>query len=153
MDDLTIRIMQLSGKGYCCSQILVLLALEAQDRQNPDLVRALSGLCLGVGNSGGVCGVLTGAACLLALYAGKGSDEERADDKISLMFAELIEWFAGTVGQAYGGVTCADILGDGERQPDPGRCGVLLLDTYRRVLEILAENGFDPAEGRSEEAR
>jgi hypothetical protein len=153
MDDLTIRIMQLSGKGYCCSQILALLALEAQGRQNPDLVRALSGLCLGVGNSGGTCGVLTGAACVLALYAGKDSDEERADDKLSLMFAELTEWFAGTVGEAYGGVTCTDILGDGERRPDPGRCGVLLLDTYRRVLEILAVNGFDPAGGRSEDDR
>jgi hypothetical protein len=53
MDDLTIRMMQLAARGYCCSQILGWLALEAQGRRNPDLVRALSGLCLGVGNSGG----------------------------------------------------------------------------------------------------
>ena len=112
MDDLTIRMMQLSARGYCCSQILALLALEAQGRQNPDLVRALAGLCLGVGNSGGTCGVLSGAACLLALYTGKGSDEERTDERLPLMFAELTDWFSDVVGGAYGGVLCADILGD-----------------------------------------
>ena len=153
MDDLTVQILQLAGKGYCCSQILARLALDARGRQNPDLVRALSGLCLGVGNSGGTCGVLSGAACLLALYAGKGLDEEKADERLPLMFAELTEYFVETVGGAYGGVTCTDILGDGERQPDPGRCGAILLNTYRQVLEILTENGFDPASGRSEEDR
>ena len=153
MDDLTIHIMQWAGKGYCCSQILALLALDAQARQNPDLVRALSGLCLGVGNSGGTCGVLSGAACLLALYAGKGADEEKAHEKLPLMFAELTDWFSGTVGGTYGGVTCTDILGVGERQPEPGRCGAILLSAYEQVLQILSENGFDPASGRSEQDR
>ena len=153
MDDLTLQMMHLAGKGYCCSQILALLALEAQGRQNPDLVRALSGLCLGVGNSGGTCGVLSGAVCLLALYAGKGSDEERADEKLTLMLAELTEWFSETVGGTYGGITCTDILGEGERLPDSGRCGAILLSAYRQVLQILTENGFDPAVGRSEEDR
>lgn len=147
MDDLTIRMMQLAARGYCCSQILGWLALEAQGRRNPDLVRALSGLCLGVGNSGGTCGVLTGAACLLALYAGKGADEEQADERLPLMFAELTEWFSRTVGQTYGGIHCTDILGEEGRQPQPGRCGPILLDTYRRVLEILSEDGFDPVQG------
>jgi hypothetical protein len=151
MDDLTIRVMQLSGRGYCCSQILALLALEEQGRQNPDLVRALAGLCLGVGNSGQICGVLSGAACLLALYAGKGTDRERTDERLPLMFAELTEWFSDTVGSTYGGVRCMDIIGDGEKQPQPGRCGPILLDTYRQVLKILTENRFDPLLGRSED--
>jgi Putative redox-active protein (C_GCAxxG_C_C) len=151
MDDLTIRIMQLTGRGYCCSQILALLALDAQDRQSPDLVRALSGLCLGIGNSGGTCGVLSGAACLLALYAGKGTDKEQADERLPLMFAELTEWFARNVQETYGGINCRDIIGEEDRQPQPGRCGPILLSTYRQVLEILIENGFDPAGNRGEE--
>jgi hypothetical protein len=153
MNDLSIHLMQLAGKGYCCSQIMVLLALDAQGRQNPDLVRAMSGLCLGVGNSGGTCGVFSGAACLLALYAGKGSDKEKADKNLPLMFAELTDWFTGTVGGTYGGVNCTDILGEGERQPQPGRCGTILVDTYGQVLRILTENGFDPDSSRSEEDR
>lgn len=151
MDELTIRIMQLAARGYCCSQILALLALDAQGRRNPDLVRAMSGLCLGVGNSGGTCGVLSGAACLLALYAGKGFDEETAEERLPLMFTELTDWFARTVGETYGGIQCADIVGEGERQPQAGRCGSILMDTYRQVLDILTENGFDPARGRDEE--
>jgi hypothetical protein len=151
MDDLTIRMMQLSARGYCCSQILALLALETQGRENSDLVRALAGLCLGGGNSGGTCGVLSGAACLLALYAGKGSDGERTDERLPLMYAELTDWFSDIVGGAYGGVRCADILGDGERQPQPGRCGPILHSTYQQVQKILTENGFDPAVGRNEE--
>jgi hypothetical protein len=105
---------------------------------------------MGVGYGGGTCGVLSGAACLLALYAGKGSDEESADDRLPLMFAELTDWFADEVGGTYGGTRCTDILGDGERQPQPGRCGPILLDTYKQVLKILNANGFDPAIGRDE---
>lgn len=145
MDDLTIRVMQWSARGYCCSQIMALLALEAQGRQNPDLVRAQAGLCLGGGNSGGTCGVLTGAACVLGLYAGKGTDGETAHERLPLMFEQLTQWFSRTVGETYGGTTCRQILGDGESQPHPARCGPILLDTYRQVQTILLENGFDPA--------
>ncbi len=151
MDDLTIRLMRLSARGYCCSQIMALLALESQGRDNPDLVRSMAGLCLGVGNSGETCGVLTGAACLLALYAGRGSDREEADERLALMFAELTDWFSRSIGETYGGICCRDILGEEGAKPDPGRCAPILLDTYRQVQHILLENGFDPSRGRHEE--
>jgi len=65
--DVGFRIIQLAGKGYCCSQILMLLALEIQGRENPELVRAMAGLCMGTANSGGICGIFTGASCVMAL--------------------------------------------------------------------------------------
>ena len=145
MNDIGFRIIQLAGKGYCCSQILAILALDAQGRENPELVRALAGLCMGVGNTGGVCGVFTGAACVLSLYGAKGADAEQAADKLPLMYAELSEWFAQSACASYGGTSCADIIGEGSRRPDPDRCGRLLVDTWGRILEILVENGFDPA--------
>jgi len=40
IDQTSLRMMQLAGQGYCCSQILILLALEGMGRENPDLVRA-----------------------------------------------------------------------------------------------------------------
>ena len=145
MNDIGFRIIQLAGKGYCCSQILMLLALEAQGRENPELVRAMAGLCMGAGNSGGVCGVFTGGACVLALFGAKGADPEKEADKLPLMLAELSEWFEQSACQSYGGVSCTDIIGEGSRRPDPDRCGRLLVDTWDRILEILVENGFDPA--------
>jgi hypothetical protein len=146
MNDIGFRMIQLAGKGYCCSQMLMLLALETQDRENPELVRAMAGLCMGGGNSGGVCGVFTGAACVLALYGAKGSDAEKEADKLPLMLAELSEWFEQSACKSYGGTSCTDIIGDDSRSPNPDRCGRLLVDTWGRILEILLENGFDPAD-------
>jgi C_GCAxxG_C_C family probable redox protein len=144
MNDSTFRIIQLAAKGYCCSQILVQLALETQGKENPDLVRAMSGLCMGAGNSGGICGVFTGAACVLAQYAGKGVDAEKEADKLPLMYAELGEWFDQRVTDSYGGTSCRDIIGEESSRPRPDRCGTLLMDTWKKVTEILMTNGFDP---------
>jgi hypothetical protein len=144
MNDIGSRISQLTARGYCCSQILIFLALEAQGRENPELVRAAAGLCLGVAGSGETCGIFTGAACLLALYGAKGSDIEKVDDKLPLMFAELSEWFEQSVCGQYGGGSCRDIIGEETQRPSPDRCGHLLLDAWHRVLGILMENSFDP---------
>ncbi len=151
VNDPTLDVIRLAGRGYCCSQILLILALNAQGADNPALVRAAGGLCMGVAESGGACGILSGAACVLALYAGKGRDDERPDERLPLMYGELTGWFEEHVGRRYGGVTCAQILGDEPRRPDPGRCGRILVDTHRRVLDILSENGFDPAAPRNHE--
>lgn len=149
-DESGLKMMELAGKGYCCSQILVLLALEEMDRENPDLARAAAGLCNGLGDCSGPCGVYTGASLVLGLYAGKGTDFEEADDKLPLMLEELRDWFVEATTQ-YGGTSCGAIL-DGEcGQPDQTRCGGLLSAAFARVREILADNGFDPSEGRESE--
>lgn len=144
-DDVSMRVVQLAGQGFCCSQIVMVMALETQGSYNTELVRALSGLCKGLGDCSGPCGALSGGACLLALYAGRGSEEEEADNRLPLMLTTLTEWFQETVGEQYGGVSCVHILGEGNcAVPDPGRCAALVADTFTRCLEILAENGIDP---------
>ena len=147
MDDITIRIMQLAGSGYCCSQIIILLALEAQGEENPVLVRAMSGLCHGMGDCSGVCGALTGGLAMLGLYVGKGRDDEYPHDRRPLMLAELGEWFREVIGERFGGVTCSVIL-DGMEcgKPNPQRCGPTVAETFGRCLEILTENGIDPSQ-------
>lgn len=50
MDELFDRMLEMSRKGYFCSQILLKLALEmTRKRKNPDLIRAMGGLCGGMG--------------------------------------------------------------------------------------------------------
>ena len=44
MADDSFRIAELLLEGFTCGHILAKLALEAQGRDNPDLVRAMSGL-------------------------------------------------------------------------------------------------------------
>jgi C_GCAxxG_C_C family probable redox protein len=138
--------MELSGKGYYCSQILLQLALQAQGKDDPDLIRAMAGLAKGVGEGPGTCGALTGAACMIALYVGKGKDDEDEREELWPMLFELWEWFESAVGAVYGGVRCDDILSDGT--PRKQRCGPIVDATYSKVLEILAQYGIDAAESR-----
>ena len=58
MDGTVFKMLQLGGKGYSCSQILILLALEARGEENPAMLRAVGGLAYGCGSSMGTCGVL-----------------------------------------------------------------------------------------------
>ncbi|MBA3035148.1 MAG: C_GCAxxG_C_C family protein [Desulfobacterium sp.] len=146
IDEIGFRLLQLAGRGYCCSQVLIILALEAQGKTNPDLVRAMSGLCMGGAGSGNACGVFTGAACILALYAAKGEDSEKENEKLPLMYSELSEWFEQTACASYNGVLCKDIIGEEASVPDSNICGRLLTDTYNQVMEILVQNGFDPSD-------
>jgi C_GCAxxG_C_C family probable redox protein len=145
MDDLMFRLMELKAKGYYCSQIMMLLALENQDKTNPDLIRAMSGLAFGIG-VGEVCGALTGGACILSLYGGKGTDDEEEHCRFMGMLHELGVWFKGTCGVQYGGISCDVISEEGAKRTE--RCGPLVAATYQKVFEILLENGFDLMEGR-----
>lgn len=139
MDDIIFQMMRLKAKGFCCSQVLLILALEAQGKNNPDLVRSMGGLCFG-SNSGEICGALSGGVCLISFYAGKGESE--ADDRYLIMLDELVEWFKAVADEEYGGVRCDDIL---ERFPDRSICSMIVADTYRKCMDILTSHGFNPA--------
>ncbi|MFW5487792.1 MAG: DVU_1555 family C-GCAxxG-C-C protein [Desulfovibrio sp.] len=146
MSEYLMDVLSHGGGGYCCSQIIIRMGLEAQGEENPALVRAMAGLCHGVGARGGSCGALTGGACLLGLYAGKGKDDEQENDAFALMLSELSDWFDEFVGKAYGGTDCSSIVGEGP--PDMQVCGNIVGETYGKVLEILVSHGIDPSESR-----
>jgi len=143
MADEMARIAQLRAEGFHCSQILLILGLERQGKRNPDLVRAMNGLANGLGDCGKVCGVLTGAVCLLGLYAGRGEREERENHLLNVMIQNLLDWFEEKFGRIYGGTDCQTILND-----DPWnkmlRCPTMVIETYMKVIELLADNGFIP---------
>ena len=141
MDDAALRILQLSGQGYCCSQIMIKLSLEDMGEENIPLVRAMAGLCEGSG-TGDLCGVASGAACVMALYAAKGSTEEQTLECYPLLLAQFMEWFKQSAS-TWGGIRCEDIvIFQGGRKPE--RCGDIMLRAREAVLGILAENGIDP---------
>ena len=142
MDDIVLQMMRLNAKGFCCAQIILILALEAQGKTNADLVRSVGGLCFGINWSGEVCGALSGGACLISLYAGKGTDEETPDGRYMTMVGELVEWFTRAADNEYGGTRCHEIL---ERFPDRSICSLIVADTYKKCMDILASHGFDPA--------
>lgn len=145
MNETMIQMMKLGQKGYSCAQILISLALEMRGETNPGLVRALAGLAYGCGNGRGTCGALTGAGCVLGLYAGKGDDHEEASEKLPVMMQELSDWFHDTVGGQYGGITCEAVVGEDGPEASRQKCGAMVAEAYDKTIEILLSNGFDPS--------
>ncbi|HPV07312.1 MAG TPA: C-GCAxxG-C-C family protein [Aggregatilineales bacterium] len=134
------RMIELQRQGLYCSQILVSMGLQDQDKDNPDLVRAVQALAGGIGFSQDTCGALTGGACLLGLYAGTGP-REVDDPRLIQMVQALVDWFREEVGQQYGDTTCKAIV-EGNFNNAPSRCPGIVAKTYQKARELLAENGF-----------
>jgi len=140
MADVMTSIGRLRAQGFLCSQILLILGLERQGKSNPDLVRAMTGLANGLGNCGKICGVLTGAVCLLSLYGGRGELNETISDDLDAMIQELVVWFEVEFGKKYGGIDCRTILND-----DPWnrlRCPDMVYEIYQKAMELLEDYGF-----------
>ena len=136
------RMFQLVTQGFCCSQIMLILGLDEQGKENPDLIKAMHGLCGGIGRSGKTCGALTGGACLIGLNAGKGTPIEPGHIKINLMVNDLLEWFENT----YGSIECDGILEHplDEGSVYPVQCGNIVSMTFNKVQEILGAYPEDP---------
>jgi len=142
-DEIVNRMMQLAEKGYNCSQILMILALEQEGKELPDLVRAMSGLGDGCGFFRETCGIMTGAVSVLSWYAGKGSDTEKESDKLLPMLQDFGEWFRQEIGEKYNGTRCQDIAGDLVGTPEVKQiCGAIVFQSFGKVNEILASYEF-----------
>ena len=133
MSDTAKEIYGLAAQGYCCSQIIVQMGLDARQDENPELVDAVAGLCGGL-HVGLCCGTLTGAACLLSLY-----DKKNAAVNI---IPRLVEWFNTAYVSSCGGINCNDILDDNPRNRLE-RCPKIMEETYEKCLELLAEFGHE----------
>lgn len=130
------RMFQLATQGFCCSQIILILGMDEQGKENPDLIKAMHGLCGGIGRSGKTCGALTGGACLIGLSVGKGTPLEFGHTKINVMINDLLVWFE----EAHGSTDCDGILDHSLDQGNeyPVQCGNIVALTYSKVQEILA---------------
>jgi len=142
-DEIVVRMMELSEKHYNCSQILMVLALEQEEKVNADLVRAMSGLADGCGFFNETCGAMTSAASILALYAGKGADDQTESKNLLLMLQELGDWFQEEIGGKFQGTRCSEIAGDLVGTPEVKQiCGGVVFQTYNKVNEILSSYGY-----------
>ena len=145
MDDLGFQMFRLTNAGYCCAQIMLKMALDTEEKENADLLRALNGFCMGVGSAQKTCGVLNGGIAMLGLYAGKGLDTEYAKPEFSGMADDFIGWFENE----FGSTQCQDIIGvcsvtDFQSSQEYRlKCGDILMKSYNKIREILQENGYE----------
>ena len=132
MADKTFRMFDLARQGLKCSQILLQLGLELQGKDNPDVIRTVSGLAGGLGFSGRICGALTGGVCLLSLYA---ADNPR----LYLMIDELVSWFE----QQHPSINCVDIIdGDPKQKLDAVKCGAIVTAVFEKTAAILEQENI-----------
>jgi len=141
MSNENFRVAELALKGYKCSHILVQIGLDALEKKNPDLMRAMSGLASGMGN-GLNCGVLTGGCCLMGMYAGTDHDGHEENSRLPLMLEEYVGWFREETEQRFGGIDCETIT-QGDPRLRNERCPGLILDAVLKAQEILEANGFE----------
>jgi C_GCAxxG_C_C family probable redox protein len=135
--------MQLAGKGYLCSQIIILLGLEYRGQINHDLVKSLNGLAEGCGEGSCTCGALTGGCCLLSLFVGKGTDVEVRNENYQKMLTELVQWFWKEFGFNFGGIDCMAIREANAPESVDKRCWMIIEAIYNKVTEILSANGYN----------
>lgn len=135
---------RLKNAGYCCTQIMLKLALDEEEKENKDLLRAANGLCMGIGSSQKICGVLTGGIMVLGLYAGKGADREFPNPIYSQMVDEYTDWFEAT----YESTECRDIIGVCTvtdyltNQEYLMKCGDIMVQSFEKIVEILESHDF-----------
>ena len=141
MNEDAFRVMDLGMKGFQCSQILMILALEALGKKNEDLVRAMSGLPAGMG-CGKTCAVMTGGCCVLGLHAGWGTPDGVADDRLGGMLAEFVGWFESEYKTRYCSIECEGIVKDDMRNK-MARCPGIMVESLAKLKEILAENNYE----------
>lgn len=145
MDNTGFKMFKLVNCGYCCAQIMVKMVLDEEEKENEDLLRAVNGLCMGVGSAQKTCGVLTGGIAVLGLYAGKGSDREYPKPNYSQMVDEYTEWFESE----FGSTECRDIIGVcsvedyNTKQDYRLKCGDTLTKSYEKVQKILRDHAFE----------
>ena len=113
-------------KGYCCSQIIMAAYLKRMEKENPELIEAVGGLCIG-SHIGQLCGTLSAAICVITLATG-GETRAMCDD--------LTAWFE----DSYGSVQCRDIIGE-DLIYKVDICKDVVTDTFNKMEEILDMNG------------
>ncbi len=149
MNPILLELLPLIKEGYCCSQLLMQLVLQGAGHENAQLIRSMQGLCFGLGGTEGPCGLLTGGACVLACFAGKGSPDEQAHQGLLPMVHEYHQWFIeysqsnGLCHQVVENLN--HILQDSvnNNEHEHIRCGHLLGICWEKILELLENYNVD----------
>ena len=133
------RMLQLASQGFACSQIMMQLVLDAEEKEDSDLIRTAGAFIDGMHGLGLTCGALTGGFCIIAYYAGNGEPYEQGSPNHDAMVKQLYDWFVEEVGTCYGGITCPDLLDQGSRAKLEV-CPAVVEKTFNKALEILDQH-------------
>lgn len=116
-------IFELKLQGYCCSQIIMELGLRKMNKENPDLISAMAGLCNGLWR-GKTCGIYSACFCLLYLANPQEADRFHA--------GAFHDWFEDSFGET----ECNGLL-EGNPMNKIEKCPMMLEAAFTKVSELL----------------
>jgi hypothetical protein len=128
--------LELSHQGFACAQVMMQLVLDAEDKQNADLIRTVGALNNGVRDNALVCGAFLGGACVISYYAGQGEPDEMTAGAYDELTQELFHWFVEQVVGPRGGISCPQMLS----HDDANKlliCPDAVERTFNRAIELL----------------
>ncbi|CAB1245952.1 Putative redox-active protein [Clostridiaceae bacterium BL-3] len=143
--DMAFEVFKLSSSGLCCTQIMFKMALEEDDEENTDLLRAFRGMCGGINHRGKTCGVLTAGIGIIGLYSANGNVGEACRDDFREMMDEYMDWFENE----FKSMDCRDLVGIqnisdfGEKISYPVKCGEIIQKSYTKLQDILDQHGYE----------
>ena len=127
--DMLERVKNTKAQGYCCSETVMLLALEDLKKENPDLMKAMVALCGGFG-VGQICGALSAACAVICMV----DEKQVAKEKTRL---EVVDWFK----KRYGVLDCPTLTDD-NLDNRPIVCPGITAETYEFLHGMLSERGL-----------
>jgi hypothetical protein len=128
--------LELSHQGFACAQIMMQLVLDAEDKENPDLIRSIAALNNGLRDNGQICGAFLGGACVISYYAGQGEANELPDPDYDELVQELYQWFIAEVAGGQDLANCPAML----KNDDANKliiCPAAVERTFNKAIELL----------------
>lgn len=93
-------------QGFCCAESVLQAIAESRGIQSEFIPRIATGLCGGIGRTGGVCGAVSGGVLGLNLVAGRNQPSQSPDDN-----HRLVRHFLGQFEEKFGTITCERLIG------------------------------------------
>jgi len=135
-------------QGFLCSESCLMALTRCQGVENPLIPRIATGFGAGVGQSGEICGAITGAVMGLSIRYGRDKIEPIKDRRPYWYSTELLKRFR----KEYGELRCPALLGLDIAKPDDyeefkkrnlwvHNCTKYILTTTGMAWDIIKENG------------
>ena len=127
------------NKDFLCSEAIFRTVNDYLDRPLPvESVRVVSGLPIGIGGSGCVCGALSGGVIALGLALGRSNPGEDNEEVLSAS-KELHDWFKSSFRSTCCRVLVKDYDFDSQERVD--HCIYLTEQVCEKVLKIIENYG------------
>ena len=93
-------------QGFCCAESVLQAIAESRGIQSELIPKIATGLCGGIGRTGGVCGAVSGGVLGINQVAGRNHPSQSPDDNHRLVRHSLAQF-----ERQFGTITCERLIG------------------------------------------